>query len=126
MTGCFQRPVDSSKVPEKEICDRTRPVSSDRTLRVLRPVDSSKVPEKEICDRTCPASSDRTLRVLRLVESSKVPVRVLCDRTRPISADRTLPASGQLFFTGSQVQLTGVSGHPAEAHNGSFFRLPYK
>ena len=39
-----QRPVDSSKVPEKEFCDRTRPVSTDRTLRVQRPVEYSKVP----------------------------------------------------------------------------------
>ena len=39
-----QRPVDSSKVPEKRICDRTRPVSTDRTLGVQRPVEYSKVP----------------------------------------------------------------------------------
>ena len=40
-----QRPVDSSKVPEKEFCDRTRPVSTDRTLGVQRPVEYSKVCE---------------------------------------------------------------------------------
>ena len=93
---------------------------------MLRLVNSSKVPEKGICDRKRPVSTDRTLRVQRPVESSKVPVRVLCDRTRPVSADRTLPAFGQYIFTGSRVELTGASGHPAEAHNGSFFRLPYK
>ena len=37
-----QRPVDSSKVLEKGICDRTRPVSTDRTLGVQRPVEYSK------------------------------------------------------------------------------------
>ena len=41
-----QRPVDSSKVPEKRICDRTRPVSTDRTLGVQRLVEYSKVPVK--------------------------------------------------------------------------------
>ena len=39
-----QRPVDSSKVPEKEFYDRTLPVSTDRTLGVQRPVEYSKVP----------------------------------------------------------------------------------
>ena len=37
------RPVDFSKVPEKEFYDRTRPVNSDRTLRIQRPVKYSKV-----------------------------------------------------------------------------------
>ena len=41
-----------------------------------RSVDSSKVPEKRIYDRTCPVSTDRTLGVQRPVEYSKVPVRV--------------------------------------------------
>ena len=75
-----------------------------------RLVDSSKVLEKGICDRTRPVSTDQTLRVQRPVESSKVPLRVLCDRTRSVSVDRTLPASGQLIFTGSRVELTGASG----------------
>ena len=51
----------------------------------------------------------------------------------PVSGDRTLPASGQHLITGVRVELTGApvnmtgaSGHPAEAHNGSFFRLSYK
>ena len=60
-----------------------------------RPVDSSKVPEKEIYDRTRLVSTDRTLGVQRPVEYNKVLVRVKYDRTRPISGDRTLPASGQ-------------------------------
>ena len=76
-----------------------------------RPVDSSKGQDLRKCDRTRPVDTDRTLRVQRPVESSKVPVRVLCDRTRPISADRTLLVSGRLFTTGSRVELTGASGH---------------
>ena len=51
---------------------------------------------------------------------------VTTDRTRPVSGDRTLPAFGQHIITGMRVELTGASGHPAEAHNGLFFRLPYK
>ena len=27
-----QRPIDYNKVPERQICDRTRPVAGDRTL----------------------------------------------------------------------------------------------
>ena len=37
------------------------PVSADRTLGVLRPVEYSKVPVRDICDRTHPVSGDRTL-----------------------------------------------------------------
>ena len=73
---------------------------------VQRPVDSSKVPEKEICDRTRPVSTDRTLGVERPVEYSKVPVRDICDRTHPVSGDRTLTASGQHLNTGVWVELT--------------------
>ena len=118
--------MDSSKVPEENICDRTCPVSTDRTLGVQRPVEYSKHPVREKCDRTCPVSADRTLGVQRPVEYNKVPVRDICDRTRPVSGDRTLPASDQHLNTSVRVELTGASGHPAEAHNGSFFRLPYK
>ena len=39
-----QRPVDSSKVLEKEFYDQTRPVSIDQTLGVQRSVEYSKVP----------------------------------------------------------------------------------
>ena len=45
---------------------------------------------------------------------------------RPVSGDRTLPASGQQLNTGVRVELTGASGQPAEAHNGSFFSRCYK
>ena len=74
-----------------------------------------------ISDRTRPVSTDWTLEVQRPVEYSKVPVRVKCDQTRPVSADQTLPASGHHLNTGPRVELTGASGHPAEAHNGLFF-----
>ena len=33
-----QRPIDYSKVPERQICDRTRPVAGDRTLASVRSV----------------------------------------------------------------------------------------
>ena len=89
-------------------------------------MDSRKVLEKGICDRTRPVSTDQTLGVQRPVEYSKVPVRDICDRTRSVSGDWTLPASGQHLNTGVRVELTGASGHPAEAHSGSFFRLSYK
>ena len=90
-------------------CDRTlAPVRPDTKRQRL--VDSSKVPVKGIYDRTRSISTDRTLRVQRPVESSKGPVRVSCDQTRPVSGDRTLPASGQYIFTGSRVELTGASG----------------
>ena len=36
------------------------------------------------------------------------------------------PASGHTLNTGVQGELTGASGHPAEAHNGSFFSRCYK
>ena len=39
-----QRPVDSSKGPDLRKCDRTRPVSGDRTLCIQRPVVYSKHP----------------------------------------------------------------------------------
>ena len=77
---------------------------------IQRPVDSSKVPEKRICDRTRPVSDDRTLGVERLVEYSKHPVREKWDRARPVSGDRTLPASGQHLNTGVRIELTGASG----------------
>ena len=60
-----QRPVDSSKVLEKEFCDRTHPVSTDRTLGIQRPVEYSKLLVREKCDRTCPISADRTLPSVR-------------------------------------------------------------
>ena len=88
--------------------------------------ESSKVLEGKIYDRTRPVSTDRTLGVQRPVEYSKVPVRVKYDRTRPISDDRTLTASGQHLNTGVQVELAEASGHPAGAHNGSFFSRCYK
>ena len=31
-----QRPIEYSKVPEQQICDRTRPVAGDRTLASIR------------------------------------------------------------------------------------------
>ena len=34
--------------------------------------------------------------------------------------------SGHHLNTGSRVELTGASGHTAEAHNGSFFSRCYK
>ena len=74
----------------------------------------------------CPVNTDRTLRIQRPVEYSKHPVREKWDRTRPVSGDRTLLASGQHLNTGVRVELTGASGHPAEAHNGSFFSRCYK
>ena len=73
-----QRPVDSSKVPKREIPDRTRPVNADRTLIRFR-----------LLTGRCSAS-DRTLGVQGPVDISKVLVRVNCDRMRPVSADRTL------------------------------------
>jgi hypothetical protein len=36
------------------------------------------------------------------------------------------PASGHTLNTRVQGELTGVSGHPVEAHNGSFFSPCYK
>ena len=33
-----QRPIDYSKVPERQICDRTRPVAGDRTLASVQSV----------------------------------------------------------------------------------------
>ena len=77
---------------------------------VQRPVDSSKVLEEKIYDRTRSVSTDRTLGVQRPIEYSKVPVRVKCDRTRSVSDDRTLPAFGQHLNTGVRVELTGASG----------------
>ena len=44
----------------------------------------------------------------------------------PVSDDRMLPASGQHLITGVRIELTGVSGHPVEAHNGLFFSWCYK
>jgi hypothetical protein len=38
-----QRPVDSSKILEKEFYDQTRPISTDRTLGVQRSIEYSKV-----------------------------------------------------------------------------------
>jgi hypothetical protein len=67
------------------------------------------------------SASDRTLEVQRMVDISKVLVRGKLDWTRPISAERTLPASIQHLTTRVQGVLTGAYGHPAEAHNSSFF-----
>ena len=64
-----QHPVDSSKVPERENPDRTRPVNADRTLIKFR-----------LLTGRCSAS-DRTLEVQRPVDISKVPMRVNSDRT---------------------------------------------
>ena len=36
------------------------------------------------------------------------------------------PASNHNLNTGVRGELTGASGHPAEAHNGSFFSWVYK
>ena len=36
------------------------------------------------------------------------------------------PASGHNLITGVRGELTGASGHPAEAHNGSTFNQGYK
>ena len=36
------------------------------------------------------------------------------------------PASGHNLNTGFRGELTGASGHPVEAHNGSFFNQGYK
>ena len=36
------------------------------------------------------------------------------------------PEFGQYLITGIRGELTGASGHPAEAHNGSFFNPCYK
>ena len=79
---------------------------------VQRPVDSSKVPEKEFYDRTCPVSTDRTLGVQRPVEYSKVPVRDICDRTRPVSSvevsSRTDKSAQYLgYCTGCLLYSTG-------------------
>ena len=38
-----------------------RPVNTDRTLGVQRLVEYSKIQMRDICDRTCPVSGDRTL-----------------------------------------------------------------
>ena len=39
---------------------------------------------------------------------------------------RRWPVSGQHLTTGIWGVLTGASGHPVEAHNGSFFSPCYK
>ena len=39
---------------------------------------------------------------------------------------RRCPASGHIVNTGVRGVLTGASGHPVEAHNGSFFSPCYK
>ena len=109
-----QRSVDSSKVPKRENLDQTHPVNDDRMLIRFR-----------LLTGRCSAS-DQTLEVQHPVDISKVPVRGKHDRTRPVSVDRTLPVSGQHLNTGVRVEPTRASGHPVEAHNGSFFRLPYK
>ena len=36
------------------------------------------------------------------------------------------PASGHILNTGVRGELIGASGHPSEAHNGSFFSHGYK
>ena len=109
-----QRLVNSSKVPKRKNPNRTRPVNADRTLIKFR-----------LLTGRCSAS-DRTLEVQRPVDISKVLVRGKHDRTCPVSVDQTLPASGQLLTTGVRGVLTGTSGHPTEAHNGSFFSQCYK
>ena len=69
-----QRPVDSSKVPERENPDQMRPVNADRTLIRFR-----------LLIGHCSAS-DRTLGYQRLVDISKVLVRGKRDRTRPVNS----------------------------------------
>ena len=73
-----QRPIDSSKVPEWENPDQTRPINADRTLIRFR-----------LLTGHCSAS-DWTLGVQSPVDISKVPVRGKRDWMRPVSADRTL------------------------------------
>ena len=93
-----QRPVDSSKVPERENPDRTRSVNADRTLIRFRLLTGRY------------SASDRTLGVQSPVDISKLPVREKRDRTRLVSADRTLAASGHTVITGFRGVLTGASG----------------
>ena len=44
---------------------------------------------------------------------------------RSVLIGRSL-ASGHNIITGGRGELTGASGHPAEAHNNSFFTQGYK
>ena len=46
-------------------------------------------------------------------------------RVRSVLTGRC-PASGHNLNTGFRGELTGASGHPAEAHNGPFFSRCYK
>ena len=62
-----QRPIDYSKVPERQICDRTRPVVGDRTLASVRSVNCQLNGRD---DRTRPV---RTIQ--RLISSSFAGVR---------------------------------------------------
>jgi len=96
-----QRPVNSSKGPDLRKCDRTRPVSGDRTLSIQRPVVYSKHPRS-------------TGRVRSVLTGP-------CQR--PVITWKLLRG---LNWPKRPVNMIGASGHPAEAHNGSFFRLPYK
>ena len=57
-----QRPVDSSKVLERENPDQTRPVNVDRTLIRFQLLTG------------CCSASDRTLKVQHPVDISKVPI----------------------------------------------------
>ena len=86
-------------------CDQTLERSCDRTLRGS--VRSTPVRFQRRESATGHVRSVLTGPWGFSVRSSLV--RVLCDRTRPVSADWTLPASGQLIFTGSRVELTGAS-----------------
>ena len=67
-----QRPVDSSKVLERENPDRTRPVNADRTLIRFRLLTGRS------------SAYDRTLGVQRSVDISMVPVKGKHDRTRSV------------------------------------------
>ena len=102
------RPDAGRRVRSVHLIKRLRSVRPDAERQL--PVDSGKVPEKGICDRTRPFSTDQTMGVHRLVEYTKVPVRDIYDRTCSVSGDRTLTASGQHLNTGVRVELTGASG----------------
>ena len=98
-----QRPVNSSKVLERENPDQTCSVNADRTLIRFR-----------LLTGHCSAS-DQTLGVQRPVDISKVPVRGNAVLTGHC------PASDQHLTTGVRGVLTGASGQ----HDRSV-RSPHK
>ena len=65
------------------------------------------------CDRTLGAS-------VRLTPVRFQRGKIVTGRVRSVLTGR-YPASGHNLNTRSQGELTGASGHPTEAHNGSFF-----